>query len=272
MPEQRKPYQTAEPMVYHCAWDTRESVLPGSSYGPVLRDVYTLECNVSGYGTITINDKTFGVSPGDFYFLLPGQTVTFTADRKNPRLALWCTAGGLRLGQVLTAVGISAQNPFAPAEKFDRLLEVMRRMYALGSDSDTGTQLRRTACIYELLGVLAEGHTHSTADLFAQQAVGIMETDYHKPLSVADIAAQMGFDRCYFSTLFKESVGVSPHTYLTSLRIRKACALLGDTNATVAQVAESVGLDPRNFSRLFKKETGKTPNAYKKPRNGAGFN
>ena len=95
MTDKSKTNATLEPTVYLCAWDTRQSVPPGSHYGPVVRNIYTLECNVSGYGTVTINNKTFDVKPGDFYFLLPGQTVTFTADRHDPRIALYCTAGGV---------------------------------------------------------------------------------------------------------------------------------------------------------------------------------
>ena len=106
MSEHKQFSRAAEPMVFTCTWDTRENVTPGSSFGPVLREVYTFECNVSGYGTITIDGKTFEVAPGDFYFLLPGQTITYTADRKDPRLALWCTAGGLRLGQMLLPLPI----------------------------------------------------------------------------------------------------------------------------------------------------------------------
>lgn len=254
---------TAEPLVYHCTWDTSEQVRPGSSYGPVLRDVYTFECNVSGFGTITIDGKTFEIRPGDFYFLLPGQTVTFTADRKEPRLALWCTAGGLRLGQMLDDAGITGDAPFAPADRFEALYAVMQRLYAL-QGGDRSTQLRRTACLYEMMAILAEGRPCGAADLFVEQAVGVMESGYHTALSVSDVAATLGFDRCYFSTLFKARTGVTPHAYLTSLRIRKACTLLESPDIAVAQVAEGVGLDPRNFARLFKKETGKTPGDYKK--------
>ena len=260
----QKTQKILEPIVYHCDWDTPETVLPGSHYGPVLRDVYTLECNVSGYGTITINGKTFDVAPGDFYFLLPGQTVTFTADHKDPRMALWCTAGGLRLGQALAAAGIDESAPFAPAECFDELLDVMKKLYTLCKNADMGSGFLQCACMYELMGILTRGKAHNSADRFVQQAIGIMESGYHTPMSVSDVAAEMGFDRCYFSSCFKERAGLSPHAYLTALRIRKARTLLTASDVSVAQVAESVGLDPRNFARLFKKETGKTPHEYKK--------
>lgn len=264
MTDLQKSQKSLEPCVYHCTWDTPETVLPGSHYGPVLRDVYTLECNVAGYGTITINGKTFDIKPGDFYFLLPGQTVTFTADHKDPRRALYCTAGGLRLGQALAAAGIDENAPFAPPELFEKLYGVMKKLHTVGKNNDIGTQFLQSACMYELMGILTEGKGNGTADRFVMQAVGIMESSYHTATSVADIAAEMGFDRCYFSTCFKERTGLPPHAYLTALRIRKACTLLRTSDASVAQVAEGVGLDPRNFARLFKKETGQTPAAYRK--------
>ena len=271
MTNPQKMQEGLEPIVYHCEWDTPETVPPGSHYGPVLRDVYILECNVSGYGTITINDRTFDVAPGDFYFLLPGQTITYTADHKDPRIALWCTAGGLRLGQALAAAGIDERAPFAPAECFDELLDVMKKLYTLRKNADMGSGFLQCAYMYELMGILTRGKAYNSADRFVQQAIGIMESGYHTGVTVADIAAEMGFDRCHFSTLFKQRVGSSPHAYLTSLRIAKAKALLAATDRSVAEVAESVGLDPRNFARLFKKTTGTTPNSCKKPPNGSSF-
>ena len=271
MTEKSRSNATLEPTVYLCAQDTRQSVPPGSHYGPVVRNIYTLECNVSGYGTVTINHKTFDVKPGDFYFLLPGQTVTFTADRHDPRMALYCTAGGLRMGQLLAEAGITDDAPFAPPELFEPLHAVMQKLHALGKEYDPGTQLRRTACLYEILGILCAGRGVSAIDNFAEQAVGLMETTYHTGVTVADIAAEMGFDRSYFSTLFKRRTGSTPHAYLTSLRISKARRLLADPDRTVAEVAESVGLDPRNFARLFKKETDMTPAECKKAANGMRF-
>ena len=184
-----------EPTVYLCTWDTRETVPPGSKYGPVVRNVYTIECNVSGYGTVTINEQTFVIKPGDCYFLLPGQTVTFTADTKDPRLALYCTAGGLRLGQILEKAGISGTAPFAPPESFDGILAIMKRLHDI-KENDLGSDLRRTACLYDLMAVLTQGRNDTNADHFTDRAIGLMETAYHTGISVADIAAQMGFDRC----------------------------------------------------------------------------
>jgi AraC-like DNA-binding protein len=88
-----------------------------------------------------------------------------------------------------------------------------------------------------------------------------METRLSLPISVADLAAEVGFERSYFSVVFKEKTGRSPHEYLTKLRITAACREL-IAGMSVAEVAESVGLEPKNFSRIFKKYIGETPLGY----------
>lgn len=95
-----------------------------------------------------------------------------------------------------------------------------------------------------------------------------METNYHTDITVESIAHETGLERCYFSTLFKAQTGKSPHEYLTSLRISKACTLMKQGSMSISSIARSVGLDCRNFSRLFKKETGFTPLEYAKRKDG----
>ena len=91
-----------------------------------------------------------------------------------------------------------------------------------------------------------------------------METMYHSRLTVSDIARSVGLERSYFTVLFKEHTGMSPHAYLNELRIKKACALLDGGECSVAIVAEKVGFEISGFSRIFKRATGMTPLEYKK--------
>lgn len=250
-----------EPTVLYC--EKEENLLPGQQYGPIIRDVYIVECCTEGYGSVIINGREFPVGPGDCYILLPGDTVTHTADRKVPRRGCWCALDGLDLGRHFREAGISSQAPFAPKEAFDELCGRVQEMVEEWGKGDAGEALRETACIYGFLGALMRHCSPSGADDWIERALGLMEARFHEPLSVGEIAREVGLERSYFSVLFKEKSGLTPHRYLTSLRIRKACALMDGECCSVAEAAAAVGLDPRNFARLFKKETGKMPLEYK---------
>lgn len=75
----------------------------------------------------------------------------------------------------------------------------------------------------------------------------------------------------YVRKLFKKEVGITPHEYLTRLRMQRAKDVLlsGVTNRysdyTVTQIAEACGfLEPLYFSRVFKQYYGVAPSHYLK--------
>ena len=253
-----------EPLVYFCGID--ENLEPGVKCGPVQRDVFLIECCVSGYGGIEINGVNFPITPRSCYFLFPGDTVTHSADEVEPRCGFWCAMSGLQIASALKQAGISSSSPFAPPELFDEINSRLEEMYRTREENDLGADMRRTAHIYAILGALLRTSTVTDKNSSVQKAIGYMETNYHMDLSVAALAGEIGLDRSYFSTLFKAQTGKTPHAYLTTLRIKKACTLMGQQNMSVSEAARSVGLDARNFARLFKKETGKTPKEYLKIR------
>ena len=250
-----------EPVVCHSGRD--ENLEPGIKFGPVIRDIYIVECCTGGFGSVIINGIEFPVKKGDCYFLFPGDTVIHTASETYPREGVWCAMDGLQIGSVLHKAGITSTAPFAPADAFSDITSAVSRVVDMREENDAGADLRRTALIYTVLGSLMR-YTSATSDknIWVKNAIGIMETEYHESITVEDIAFEIGLDRSYFSTLFKARTGKTPHAYLTSLRIKKACTLMQDKGLSVSEAASSVGLDARNFARLFKKETGYTPRAF----------
>lgn len=256
--------KASEPMMHRIVWDTPEDVPPGSVCGPERRNLYLIECNVYGYGSFILNGKRFEIGPRKCYIIHPGDELTLIADEREPRIALWCFFGGARVGEILRSAGIDSSNPFAPDELFDELYGILKRLHTVRTENDMGAELIKTAYLYEFLGTLTRGRVDIERNIIAERAISIMETEYARDMSVSDIASELGFDRSYFSTLFKECTGTSPHTYLTGLRVRKACVLLSEKDMSVLEVAESVGINPHNFSRFFKRETGISPTKYKK--------
>ncbi len=251
-----------EPVVYYCNID--KDLVPGTRFGPVRRDVFLFECCSQGYGGIIINGKQFDITPRCAYFLFPGDDVTHLTDSKFPREGYFCAVSGLQIESELKRAKITSESPFAPPEVFDEIYLHLKELYDTRDEADYGADLRRTAHIYNILGALLRTGAAVDKNTWIQKAIGYMERNYYNPISVSEIASAIGLDRSYFSTLFKEQTGMSPHSYLTGMRIKKAEAMIKEGENTMARIAEAVGLDPQNFTRLFLREVGMTPLQYKR--------
>ncbi|QNK56680.1 response regulator [Paenibacillus sp. PAMC21692] len=104
----------------------------------------------------------------------------------------------------------------------------------------------------------AEGRSYVLA-----QAKQYMEANYHRSLTLHDVAAHVYVSPGHLSSLFKET-GDTFLKHLTSLRMQRAMELLPDVGKKVYEIVEMVGYsDPAYFAAVFKKHTGKTPFEYR---------
>ena len=253
-------YTTHEPTVFKCAEDLP---MPGAKHGPVIRDCYTLECNVDGYGSVMINGKSFTVSPKTFYILFPNQVVTHACDIEKPRKGYFCHIGGLNVANLIEATGITPENPFAPKGTFFPLLEEIIEIHKSMPDKSRSADIRRTGCFYKIISILTPKQKPASQNVMLQKALGVIGTSYAKIDSVSNLASAIGFDRSYFTRIFKESTGISPRAYLNTIKIERACFMLANTTMTILEIADHVGIQPRNFSRIFKREMYMTPQEYR---------
>ncbi|MBR7832561.1 helix-turn-helix domain-containing protein [Actinospica durhamensis] len=91
------------------------------------------------------------------------------------------------------------------------------------------------------------------------------ETRLGTPLSVDDLAAQLGVSPRTLSRRFTERLGIGPGAWLLSRRVTAARALLEDTDLPVEAIAARVGLaSPVNLRRRFRDQVGTTPGAYRR--------
>ena len=67
----------------------------------------------------------------------------------------------------------------------------------------------------------------------------------------------------YFSRLFKETTGFTPHQYVINCRIERAKYLLKQGNLSIAEIAKEVGfVDQSHLHRYFKRKVGITPKQF----------
>lgn len=255
-------YKQTDLNLYICNKD--ENLKPGIRYGPVIRDLYIVECCTGGYGSAIINGKEFPVKNGDCIILLPGDVIVHVADDKVPRRGVWCGINGMKIASYVKTLGITSNSPYAPPQAFKKITEHIEKLIELKSENDAGADLRRSAQIHMMFGEMLR-YTKKTPDNneYVLKAVNIMETKYAEDLSISDIANELGLERCYFSTVFAKETGRTPHSYLNEMRIKKACTLIEIGGLSISEIATATGIEPANFSRVFKNYTGILPREYK---------
>ena len=81
---------------------------------------------------------------------------------------------------------------------------------------------------------------------------------------LAEYLHTLPFSYDYLIKLFKKELGVTPHKYLTELRLRSAADWLRNSQGNnVSEIAHICGFkEPLYFSRLFKKKYGVSPSIY----------
>lgn len=249
---------------YFCLASREDEVVAGGLLTEVMvRINHTVECVLEGEGAVIINGKSHNLTQGDIYVVMPGDRVRYYSSTDSPRRGIWCVIGGSGVGEAMRAAGVSSEQPFVAREHFSDFVRIMESMISLRGERDIGADYKRVSLVFELLSIMTKGCHEINDERWLSRAISIMETRLSHPLSVTELAAEVGFERSYFSVLFKEKTGKSPHEYLTKLRIAGACReLLG--GRSVAETAAAVGLEAKNLSRIFKKYVGETPQEYGK--------
>lgn len=96
-----------------------------------------------------------------------------------------------------------------------------------------------------------------------QQVTDYIHAHLDQNLGLSELAQVAGMSPHYFSRLFKQSTGMSPHQYVVKCRIDRAKVLLKSGRMAIADVAYAVGFaNQSHLNRQFKKVLGITPKAY----------
>lgn len=165
-------------------------------------------------------------------------------------------------------VGSRLSDPSFPEPVVDdpTLFLALNQLFAtLVSAPDPGPLKPR---VRATLSALAEAHGRTGGEPRRPPPAGFVSgeieraVDAHQPCDVASLAATAGLSRAHFSRQFKAAVGLSPHAYLTLLRVEKAKRLLA-RGAPIAATALDVGFsDQSHFARTFRRFAGATPAQY----------
>lgn len=106
-------------------------------------------------------------------------------------------------------------------------------------------------------------HTDKSFERF-DALIQYLGEKYAERITLADSAALCGLSPQYFSTLFRETFGVSYSVYLCRLRVAKCMELLKTTSLPVAEIARQCGFrNLSHFHKTFRNIAGTTANKYR---------
>jgi AraC-like DNA-binding protein len=165
-----------------------------------------------------------------------------------------------------TLLAYEPDDPFLPAEDVHE--DVFFSMSSLCKESESAPPLlmayiqlalSRTIPLLTLRknrGALQPDSLH--------RIIGYISENYHSPLTLDKLSAEMGISRYYLSRTFSEKLQTSFPNYLNSLRVDLAKNLLESGDQDILQICYECGFESqRTFNRVFKNACGITPREYR---------
>lgn len=95
--------------------------------------------------------------------------------------------------------------------------------------------------------------------------VDFIEANIDQNLDLASLARVAAMSVFHFARRFKESVGVSPHTYIVTRRLARAKAMLQHSEDRLADIAAACGFSSQaHFTAAFHRSIGVTPGTFRR--------
>jgi AraC-like DNA-binding protein len=89
-----------------------------------------------------------------------------------------------------------------------------------------------------------------------------IQVNYAAPLTLDDMAAVASMNSQHFLRQFRDCYGITPHRFLTHIRLEAARQLLQNSGETVSAICRHTGFESlSSFSGLFRQRYGLPPSA-----------
>jgi AraC-like DNA-binding protein len=258
--------------LYQYGW---EQCKPLHSFGPFIRNHFLFHYVISGRGYLDSTDASgeshrYNLTENQGFLLCPGQVNTYCADETEPWKYVWLEFDGLRAQEFLQSAGLNASQPIYRSRD-PMMAESVRDMMLYIADHPDASSLRLIGHLYLFLDELIQSsatrrdnRATRLRDFYIQEAVSYIEQNYHRDLTVEELADVCKLNRSYFSKLFKESMGCPPQEFLIRMRLSKATDQMKTSNASIGEIAATCGYPNQlHFSRAFKKRYGVSPREWR---------
>lgn len=232
---------------------------------------------------LRINQNTYELTPGDVLFIWPGELHEIVSNEDNQLIGLQFNtsvfndlpdfAPYLSLFRTFHHIR-QVENPSLTQS----MLVHIKHMISVQEKNEVFSGVEELICLYEMfiefgtyiketvLKDTAQNTTvnNSTLDKINIACSYIME-NCEQELTLESVADYIGFSSCYFSRIFKQATGYNFVEYLTLQRVKRAQALLSDSNLAITDISYQAGFKSiSTFNRVFKQYRSCSPREYRK--------
>ncbi len=229
---------------------------------------------IDGGGSVKIEEEKFHLEQDQLVIIPPKTPHAYYADNNKPWSIYWVHF----LGNNADFFAESFRYPVNIAQGDNSRIEYRKDLFeeifnVLNTGDDLSHMHYANSCFVHFMATIKYLNIYRRAGLNSRKSYGdkmiqrlihYMNENVDKQLSNSDFARFIGYSESYLYRCFFKETGVAPSKYFLTLKIKKACVLLGETNLLVKHIAMKLGFnDPFYFSKMFCKEMGVTPSEYR---------
>ncbi|QGQ93976.1 AraC family transcriptional regulator [Paenibacillus psychroresistens] len=157
-----------------------------------------------------------------------------------------------------------------------QVVQTLKLMFRKAYLNEVSDSYQAAGLAFQLLMELYRGgqYTGNTNDLpeEIQQAIAFMNANYAHNTSISEVAGHVGLSSYYFIRLFQQHTKLTPHQYMTHIRMEKAVQLLRKSTLPIEEIAEKVGFSSGNyFIKVFRKWVGMSPGQFRRAKETPPF-
>lgn len=161
----------------------------------------------------------------------------------------------------LRECGARVPEAFADA-RGGELAWLAARLYREYRAGDASSPLAAEGLVLEMLAEAArpDSREEKRPPAWLARAVELLEAEFRRPLTIAEVAARVGVHPFHLSRVFRRFRRETVGECVERLRVAHACRLLSETETTLARVALEAGFsDQSHLTRVVRRATGTTP-------------
>ena len=246
---------------------------PLHSFGPALKPNYVIHFVLNGKGKFSIGGQKYELESGSGFLIPPGELAFYQADEEDPWTYIWVGFAGNKAEKYIEEIGLSSHSPIFHSEEHEALYSCVKDMMEHNTYG-IANELTRIGQLYIFLSMITKENAIEKDvekdNQYVKRAIEFIQSNYHIPIKVTDIADYVCINRSYLYSLFLESTKMSPQQFLSRYRIAKAAELLVTSSLSIESICYSIGYkDPFVFTKAFKQITEMSPTQYRKEKKEA---